>query len=130
MSLHIDDEIYELEQRLARRRHSIEYLAGAAKNRAMKGLLSPVTLISAAGLGFIATLGLARRRKVQYVPAHAVGKAGRFAGIAGVLASVAFSVLRAQFGSPTQIAQMLLAKFQKPSRPPAYSARQPAHGRP
>ena len=120
MSLHIDDEIYELEQRIARRRHSVGYLARVAKQTAVRKLVSPLGLISAAGIGLIATLGLTRRKTVHYAPARA-GKAGRLAGIASVLASVAFSVLRAQFGSPAQIAQVLLAKFQK--------SRQAAHYR-
>jgi hypothetical protein len=119
MSKHIDDEIYELEQRISRRRHSLEYLARTAKNTAVRKLMSPLGLISAAGIGLIATLGLTRRKTVHVAPAR-VGKAGRLAGIASVLASVAFSVLRAQFGSPAQIAQMLMAKFQKSRQPAQY----------
>jgi hypothetical protein len=118
MTQHIDDEIYALEQRIARRRRSVEYTARTAKNTAMRKLVSPLGLISAAGIGLVATLGLMRRKTVHHAPARA-GKAGRLAGVASVLASVAFSVLRAQFGSPTQIAQMLLAKFHKPSGQPA-----------
>jgi hypothetical protein len=120
MSKHIDDEIYELEQRISRRRHSLEYTARRAKNTAVRKLMSPLGLISAAGIGLVATLGLTRRKTVHVAPAH-VGKAGRLAGIASVLASVAFSVLRAQFGSPAQIAQMLMAKFQKSRQPAQYN---------
>jgi hypothetical protein len=116
MTMHIDEEIRELEQRIAQRRHSIEHTARAAKQRAIRTVLSPVGLLSAAGIGFLATFGLARRH--HHVPAGAVGKGGRIAGIASVLASVAFAVLRAQFGSPAHMAQLLLSKFQK-SRQPA-----------
>jgi hypothetical protein len=119
--LHIDREIHELEQRIARRRHLVEHTARAAKQRAIRAVLSPVGLLSVAGVGFLATLGLTRRH--HYAPPRAAGRVGRFAGIAGVLASVAFAVLRAQFGSPAQMAQILLSKFPK-------SSRHSAHGRP
>ena len=120
MTMHIDDEIHELEQRIAQRRHSVEYLAHVTKQRAIKAVVSPVGLLSAAGVGFLATLGLARRQHYA-APKAAVSKGGRIAGIASVLASVAFAALRAQFGSPAQMAQLVLSKFQK--------FRQPAHRR-
>ena len=119
MTMHIDDEIHELEQRIAQRRHAVEYLAHATKQRAIKAVVSPVGLLSAAGVGLLATLGLTRRH--HYTAPKAVGKGGRIAGIASVLASVAFAMLRAQFGSPAQMAQLVLSKFQK--------FRQPAHRR-
>jgi hypothetical protein len=119
MTMHIDDEIHELEQRIAQRRHSVEYLAHVTKQRAIKAVVSPVGLLSAAGVGFLATLGLARRQ--HHAAPKALSKGGRIAGIASVLASVAFAALRAQFGSPAQMAQLVLAKIQK--------FRQPAHRR-
>jgi len=120
MTMQIDHEIHELEQRIAQRRHSVEYLANVTKQRAIRAVVSPVGLLSAAGVGFLATLGLTRRHH-HYAAPKAVGKGGRLAGIASVLASVAFAALRAQFGSPAQMAQLVLSKFQK--------FRQPAHRR-
>jgi hypothetical protein len=122
--MHIDHEIHELEQRIAQRRHLIERTAHVTKEVAIKKVLSPVGLLSAAGIGFIATLGLTRRRH-EYAAPKAVGKGGRIAGIASVLASVAFAMLRAQFGGPAQMAQLVLAKFRK-SRQAAPQFRQPA----
>ena len=132
MSKHIDDEIYELEQRISRRRHSIEYIARTAKNTAVRKLTSPLGLISAAGIGLVATLGLMRRKTVHHYAPARVSKGGRLAGIAGVLGSVAFSLLRAQFGSPAQMAQMLIAKFQKSRQaaPPQYSPQYRSSPRP
>jgi hypothetical protein len=115
--MHIDHEIHELEQRIAQRRHQIERTAHVTKEIAIRKVLSPVGLLSAAGIGFIATLGLARR-KHHYAAPRAVGKGGRIAGIASVLASVAFALVRAQFGSPVQMAQLLLSKFQKSRQVP------------
>jgi hypothetical protein len=130
--LHIDNEIHELEQRIAQRRHTVEYLARAAKQRVIKTVLSPVGLLSAAGIGFLATLGLTRRHHA--VAPKAVGKGGRIAGIASVLASLAIPLLRAQFGSPAHMAQLLLSKFQKYRQAahsrPAAPGRPPAHIRP
>jgi hypothetical protein len=115
--VHIDEEIHELEQRIAQRRHRVEYIARATRQRAVKTVLSPVGLLSAAGVGFLATLGLGRRHH-RYAAPKAMSRGGRITGIASLLASVAFSVLRAQFGSPAQMARLLVSKFQK-SRQPA-----------
>jgi hypothetical protein len=128
--VHIDEEIHELEQRIAQRRHSVEYLARATKQRVIRTVVSPVGLLSAAGVGFLATLGLTRRHHAA--PASAAGKGGRIAGIASLLGSVAFALLRAQFGSPAHMAQAVLSKFQNfqksRQRPPGRPST--AHARP
>ena len=111
----LDSEIQDLEHRLARRKLKVELLAQATRRRAVRSLVSPVGLIGAGLLGFLAVTGVTRRQ--HYQPVHAA-RSGRLAGIAGIVASAAFALLQAQFGSPAQIAQLLLSKMKKtPQRP-------------
>lgn len=118
--MNIDNEIRDLEHRLAQRRLKVELLARASGRRAMRSLVSPAGLIGAAALGFLAVTGVTRRQPYRPAPA---ARAGKLAGLAGVVASTAFALVRAQFGSPAQIAQRLLWKLKKsparhaPSRP-------------
>jgi hypothetical protein len=113
----LDSEIQDLEHRLAQRKLKVELLARAAGRRAVRSLVSPAGLIGAAALGFLAVTGVTRRQ--HYYPAAPAARKGKLAGIAGIVASAAFALLRAQFGSPAQIAQILLSKLKKtsPHRP-------------
>jgi hypothetical protein len=57
-------------------------------------------------------VGLLRRRsEPRYV--HARPRAGKLAGAASLAASLAFALLRAQFGSPAQMAHLVLARLKK-----------------
>ena len=113
--MNLDKEIQDLEHRLAQRKLKVELLARAAGRRAVSSLVSPAGLIGAAALGFFAVTGVTRRQ--HYQPVHAA-RSGKLAGIAGLVASAAFALLQAQFGSPAQIAQLLLSKLKKaPHRP-------------
>ena len=116
----LDGEIQNLEHRLAQRKLKVALLARVARRRAVRSLVSPAGLIGAAALGFLAVSGVARRHR--HPPVHAA-RSGKLAGITGIVASAAFALLQAQFGSPAQIAQRLLSKLKKtpgrhvPSRP-------------
>jgi hypothetical protein len=114
--MNLDSEIQDLEHRLAQRKLKVELLAQATRRRAVRSLVSPAGLIGAAALGFIAVTGVTRRQ--HYQPVHAA-RSGRLAGITGIIASAAFALLQAQFGSPTQIAQLLLSKLKRPPHRPA-----------
>jgi hypothetical protein len=118
----VDHEIREIELRLAHRRHLLERTARAAKDRAARTLFSPVGLLGAAGVGLLAVLGVLRKRsEPKYRYSHR--RPSKLAGLAGLAGSVALALLRAQFGSPAQMAQVVLARLKKPPG-------QPAHGRP
>jgi hypothetical protein len=113
----IDKEIHEIEQRMARRRHEVADTARAAKERAVRRLVSPAGLAVAGALGFIATAALLRKRRAPvYVQAGKL-KGGGAVSLLGVLMPVALSLVRAQFGSPAAMAQFFLAKMRKPSPP-------------
>ena len=108
----LDKEIQDLEHRLAQRKLKVELLARASGRRAMRSLVSPAGLIGAAALGFLAVTGVTRRQ--YYPPAPiAARRQGKLAGIVGLVASAGFALLRAQFGSPAQMAQLVLSKLKK-----------------
>jgi hypothetical protein len=117
-----DQEIFEVEQRLALRRTQLKRHASEAGTRAMQALTSPVALIAAAGLGFLAASSFARRRREPPHPERRKSdhtKAAKATGLAGLLTTGAMWLIRAQYGSPVRAAQQLLAKL--PSRKAATS---------
>lgn len=110
-----DQEIFEVEQRLALRRTQLKRHASDASTRALQALASPVALIAAAGLGFLAANSFARRRREPPHPERRKSdhtKAAKATGLAGLLTTGAMWLVRAQYGSPVRAAQMLLEKFQ------------------
>jgi hypothetical protein len=109
----IEHEITQVEQRLAQRRLKVELLARATGRRAVHSLVSPAGLLGAATLGFIAVAGVLRRPRHQVVQKS--GKGGILGSLAGLAATVGFQLLRAQFGSPAQMAQKLAAMWKSKS---------------
>jgi hypothetical protein len=82
----------------------------------MQALASPLALVAAAAVGFIAASAFARRnqspphperRKTDHV------KAAKRTGVAGMLLPAAMWLVRAQWGSPARAAQALLENFGK-----------------
>lgn len=117
-----DQEIFEVEKRIAHRRSQLRHHAGAAKARTQQMLASPLALIAAVGLGFMAANSFARKRQEPKHPERRKSdhtKAAKATGIAGLLTTGAMWYIRAQYGSPVRAAQVLLEKFQR--RKPATS---------
>lgn len=115
-----DQEIFEVEQRLVLRRTQLKRHAAEAGARAMQALTSPVALIAAAGLGFLAANTFARRHREPPHPERRKSdhtKAAKVTGIAGLLTTGAMWFIRAQYGSPVKAAQLLLEKFQRRKAP-------------
>ena len=107
-----DREIHEVEERIARRRHQVEYVARETGRRAFVALTSPGALVAAAVVGFLAGGGVGRKRP-HYIERRKEEKATRAAkatGIAGVLMSGAMFLVRQQFGSPLGLARFILSK--------------------
>jgi len=108
-----DQEIYEVEKRIADRRHRVEAAARTAGRQALRTLGSPWVLGGAAVLGFIAAGGVRRR----HVNGHRVSPEAKANAKGGALASLAMAGLtwfiKAQFGSPVAMAQYFLAKIRK-----------------
>lgn len=111
----LDDEIYEVEERLARRRAELPRVARATGRSAMHRLASPAGLAAAAALGFLAGGGFGRNRNHPVKPVVERRKQKeQTKGIAiGSLAmSAAIALIKAQFGTPAEMARVLLQKIQ------------------
>src|SRR5262245_60813810 len=115
--MEIEKDIQEVEQRLAQRRLKVELLARASRQRAMGGLVSPAGLLGAGALGFLAVAGVLRKRHSHPVDRRrsGKGKGGIVGSLAGLAATIGFQLLRAQFGSPAQMAQRALYFFRRKS---------------
>jgi len=126
-----DKEIYEVESRIALRRSQVARHSKAAANRAMQALASPVALVAAAGLGFVLAGGFSKKKKEPPHPERRKSdhtKAAKATGLAGILLPAAMWYIKAQWGSPVQLAQHLVERYQsrsktRPKPPPAVSPR-------
>jgi hypothetical protein len=110
-----DREIFEVEQRIAKRREAMARRTREAGRRAVQSLASPAALIGAAALGFFVASALTRREQKPQHPERRKSdhlKAAKATGLAGVLMPAAMWFVRAQWGSPVRLAQVLLEKFQ------------------
>jgi hypothetical protein len=113
-----DQEIFELEQRIASRRAQVKMRGREAGTRALQALASPAALVGAAALGFFAAAAVAKRRHKPKHPERRKSdhvKAAKATGFAGVLLSAAMWFVRAQWGSPVRATQVLLERFKKTS---------------
>lgn len=114
-----DKEIYEVEQRIALRRRQLVRHTKEAGTRSLQALTSPVALIGAAALGFFVAGGLKKRKKEPQHPERRKSdhmKAAKATGIAGVLTPLLMWAIKAQWGSPVNLAMSMLEKFQKRGR--------------
>ena len=110
MSKQIEHEILEVEQRIARRRMSVDLTARAAWHRSVSKVFSPVGLLSAAALGFV-TVAAVLRRRPKIVERRRGGRSGgKWAGVLGLLASGGLALLKAQYGSPVNMAHSVLGQ--------------------
>lgn len=113
-----DQEIYEVEQRIAMRRAQVARNSKEVSHRAKQKLASPLALIAAAGLGFVLVRGVAKKRQEPEHPQRRQSdhtKAAKATGLAGLIMPIAMWMIRARWGSPVQAAQFFLQKYQKRS---------------
>ena len=113
MSAQIDKDISEVEQRIARRRMSVELTARAAWKRTVSRVLSPVGMLGAAAVGFV-TVARFLRPRPKIVERRSGGrgaaKAGKWAGILSLVTSAGIALVKAQYGGPVQIAQKVIGQ--------------------
>ena len=110
-----DQEIYEVEKRIAERRERVERAARESARGAMRALSSPWALAGAALIGFLAAGGLrGDPREDRHYERRKFDK-GASAAKAGGLASLGMAaatwLIKSQFGSPLAMAQFFLAKM-------------------
>ena len=106
--MEIDQDILEVEQRIARRRERVELLARASTRR-----IVPAGLFSAGALGLLVVASFMRR------PRYMERRSGKKGGVVGTLiglgTTLGLQLLRSQLGSPVQIAQRVALFFQRKS---------------
>ena len=115
-----DQEIFEVEKRIALRRAQLKRHASDARTRATRSLASPIALIAVAGIGFVLANSFARRRREPPHPERRKSdhtKAAKATGIAGLLTTGTMWLIRMKYGSPMRAAQMLLEKFSSRKAP-------------
>lgn len=113
-----DREIYEVEKRIAERRHRVERAARETGRQTLRALTSPWALAGAAVLGFLVAGGVGRRHQGPHVDRrkNTAAKAG---GIASVALAVASWIIKSQFGSPAALARFALSKVQSNRQAPS-----------
>lgn len=118
-----DQEIYEVERRIAERRHRVEAVARATGHQAMKALTSPVALIGAAALGFLVASRVQHRKHER---SHGLSKETKEKAKGGAIVSIGMAaaswLIKSQFGSPMQMAQFFLSKIKKQPPQPVRSS--------
>lgn len=117
-----DQEIFEVESRIAARRAQFARHSREARGRALRALGSPAALAAAAIFGFLAAGSLVRRVKKPPHPERRKAdhlKAAKATGFVGALTTAAMWFIRAKYGSPAQLAQSLLQKYQSRKTAPS-----------
>ena len=125
MHLKLDDEIVQIENRIAGRKQQISYAGRATGKRTLDVLASPVTIAGALALGFAVGGGLGRKREKP--PARRADdrtSKAKASGIAGLALSGAMWFVKQQFGGPVGLARFLVDKFQHRGAPREYPARE------
>ena len=104
-----DQEIYEVEKRIAERRTRVERAFHDSGRQAKRALTSPWVLGAAALAGFV-VVGALYHRRHRPEASPATKKAAK-AGTASSLAMAAATwLVKSQFGSPLDMARFVLAK--------------------
>ena len=120
-----DHEIYEVEKRIAERRHRVEAFAKQTGRSALRALTSPWALAGAAVIGFLLAGGL-QRRHAHAEPKHNMSasdkKAAKASAFSGIAMTAVTWLIKSQFGSPVAMAQWFLAKLKKEPDPRAASS--------
>jgi hypothetical protein len=114
----IDAEIVEVEHRLHEREAAIKREARELKSRSAKALVSPVTIVAALALGFVAA-GTAARRKatapLRYRDRRkrATKEQSKGFAVGGLLMTAATWLLKNQFGGPVGLARFVISKVRR-----------------
>jgi hypothetical protein len=125
MHFKLDDEIVQIENRIAGRKQQLSRFGRETGKRTRDVLASPVTIAGALALGFAVGGGLGRRkdRPPQRRSDDKAAKA-KASGIAGLALSGAMWFVKHQFGGPVGLARFLAEKFQQRGAPREYPARE------
>ncbi|HTM59864.1 MAG TPA: hypothetical protein VL199_05840 [Burkholderiales bacterium] len=119
-----DQEIYEVERRIAERRHRVEAVARQSGQAAIRALTSPWAIGAAAVFGFLAAGGIMRRHEHKERLSRDQKKAAKVGALTSIAMAAASWIIKAQFGSPAALAQFVMSKVKKqPPQPVRASSR-------
>ena len=118
----IDKEIFEIEQRLHMREALIKQTARETRQRTLKALMSPVSIVGAVALGFLVGGGLGRRQAKGPALSEQTKQQTKGFALGGLLMTGAMWFVKHQFGGPVGLAQFVLSKIKNRKIPetPAY----------
>ena len=118
-----DQEIYEVEKRIAERRQRVESAFKATGRQAVRSLSSPWAIGAAALAGFVLAGGLrALRHKGTHVD-PGTKKAAKASTVSSLAMAAATWFIKSQFGSPVDMARFVLGKVKsRKEKAPARAA--------
>ena len=114
-----DEEIYEVEKRIAERRQRVEAAFKATGRQSVRALTSPWALGAAALVGFVIAGGVRlRHRDTRLDPS--TKKAAKASTVSSIAMAAATWFIKSQFGSPVEMARFFVSKIKsRNARPPA-----------
>ena len=122
-----DQEIYEVEKRIADRRHRVEAFAKQTGRATLRALTSPAALVGATVLGFVVAGGWQRRQSAK--PERHMSYSDKKAAKASVWSGLGMTALtwfiKSQFGGPVDMAKFFLEKMHARKQPAAPAATSP-----
>jgi len=116
-----DRDIYEIEKRIAERRHRVEGALRDTGRQTLRALTSPWALGAAALAGFLLAGGLRRRRERPVERRRTPHTAVKASTLSSLAMAAATWVIRSQFGSPVDMARFVVSKVKsqkEEKRPP------------
>jgi hypothetical protein len=116
-----DEEIYEVEKRIAERRSRVEAAFKATGRQTLRALSSPWALAAAGIAGFVLAGGLRHLRKRDAHVAPSTAKAAKASTASSIALAAATWLIKSQFGSPLEMARFFIDKVRsrKPEGAPA-----------
>src|SRR5690348_11773924 len=117
-----DQEIYEVEKRIAERRSRVEAAFKATGRQTLRALSSPVAIGAAALAGFLLAGGLRAMRQRRAHVDPSTKKAAKASTVSSIAMAAATWFIKSQFGSPVDMARFFVSKIQSRKKPEAVSA--------
>ena len=109
----LDEQILEVENRIARRRLGVELTGRAVWHRTVAKVVSPAGLLTAGALGFLAVAAIFRRRPKIIERRHGARAPSKWGSIVGLVASGALTLMKQQYGGPVEMAQRVAAQIKR-----------------
>jgi hypothetical protein len=112
-----DEEIYEVEKRIAERRQRVERAFRETGRQTLRSLTAPWALAGAALLGFLVAGGVRRQHRDAHVD-PSTRKAAKASTLSSVAMAVATWVIKSQFGSPVEMARFFMGRLKSRKKAP------------